>query len=396
MTVLVVTPSSDRTSPTMCAASLVRWAQRSVDEPPRAMALEGGPLKAELRRAGVKVVETPRQPLRTLERTLQRVEREREARLVRNGLHRYLFAVPPVPEVVLAFTVRGAWPVARHRRPGTRLVTYCHEDAATIDEAVDAPTFAMLADATDAWIAADEAIAADLARRGVAPADIVVIRPFIEAPPVDRAAVDGLRRSLRLAGDEVVVGGFGLSRWQDGPDIFLRAASAFRRQHPDLAVRFVWVGASDDGPTRWILDHDVARAGLGATCTLTGSLADTDAWLGVVDLALVTARVDPPPPIGLQACAASVPIVGFGLPGMRGLADDVGGAPAVTLVPPLDVAGLADAVATMAADEHRRAEGADQMREHLRGGSVEDDRARALWEVVMRVADGGRVGKVAP
>ncbi len=391
--VLVVVPSSERSIPTLCAASLLRWTNDlPTARPPRAFALRGGAMKHELRRAGVKVVESPRQPLRSVERALTRVEREREAELVRKGLHRYLFGRPPVPDVVLAFTMRAAWPALRNSRPGTRVVVYCFEDGPAIDGILDEAMLAEVAAGVHGWIAADAEIAEDLVSRGVAPADVTTLPPFIEPETVAPSRAAGLRRDLGRRDGEVVIGGFGLSRWHDGPDVFLRVASVLRRRHPGLATRLLWVGAPGDGPTRWILEHDVRNADLDDEVALTGSLADTDAWLDLVDVVAVTARVDPPPPVALQACVAAVPVVAFDHPGLARLAADVGGAPAFSLVPPLDVVAMADRIAALAADAGLRSEASSQMREHLRGRRGVDACAGALWEAVMRVADGGRVG----
>lgn len=390
--VLVVVPSSERTIPTLCAASFLRWAARQETRRPRALALQGGAMKQELRRAGVKVVESPRQPLRTVERALTRVEREREAELVRKGLHRYLFGKPPIPDVVVAYTMRAAWPALRNSRPGTRVVTCCFEDGAAVDEILDEGMVAELVAGTHGWIAADAQIAADLVARGVDPGDVATIPPSIEPEPVAPARTAALRRTLGVGDGDVVVGGFGLSRWHDGPDIFLRVASVLRRRHPDLPLRFVWVGAPDDGPTRWILEHDVRNAGLDDVLRLTGALADTDAWLDVVDVVAVTGRVDPPPPVALQACVASVPVVGFATPALARMAPDVGAEPAFTLVPHLDVVALADGVAALAADGDLRSRAGAQMREHLRSRQGVDDSARTLWGAITRVARGGRVG----
>jgi glycosyltransferase involved in cell wall biosynthesis len=390
--VLVVVPSSERTIPTLCAASFLRWAARQEAPRPRALALQGGAMKHELRRAGVKVVESPRQPLRSVERALTRVERQREAELVRKGLHRYLFGRPPSPDVVVAYTIRAGWPALRNSRPGTRVVTCCFEHGEALDDILGEAMLAELVAGVDGWIAADEHIAADLVRRGVDPCDVATIPPSIEPEPIPPARPEALRRAVGAADGDVVVGGFGLSRWHDGPDVFLRMASVLRRRHPDLPVRLVWVGAPEDGPTRWILEHDVRNAGLDDVAHLTGSLTDTDAWLGAVDVVAVTARVDPPPPVALQACVAAVPVVGFGSPALQRMAPDVGGEPAFTLLPHLDVVAMADAVATLAADEGLRSGARSQMREHLRSRQGVDDCARTLWEAITRVAAGGRVG----
>ena len=106
---------------------------------------------------------------------------------------------------------------------------------------------------------------------------------------------------------EVIVGGIGHSDWRDAPDLFLRVAAMMRRRYPELPLRFVWVGAPDDGPTRWILEHDIRHAGLSDSVILIGNLTDGEAWLSTFDILCLTSRVDPPPPTGLQAGALGSP-----------------------------------------------------------------------------------------
>jgi glycosyltransferase involved in cell wall biosynthesis len=389
--VLVVLPSSHRTAAGTCAAAFLRWARRELAHPPRGYALAGGDLKRDLRALGVKVVESPRYPLRTVEKTLIRLDREREARTVRKAQHTYLFAKPPHPDVILAVGCTAAARAARHKPSRTRLVTYCFEDGPTLDTVLDEATRAHLVRVTDGWVAAHRGVADDLLARGVRRDAVVTIAPFVDDPAPSRGRSVELRRSLGLADGEVLVGGIGPSDWTAGPDLFLRAAAVAAARHPDLPVRFVWVGAPDDGPTRWILEHDVRHAGLADRVTLTGELRDAGAWAGAVDLLLVTDRVDALPSSVLQGGAMGVPVLGFRGGALQQLADDVGGWPAVSLAPPLDVVALVDALALLIDDEERRQEAADQMRSTLPACGLADTVAPRLWDVLVRVADGDDV-----
>ncbi len=393
--VLVVVPSSQRADSTICAASLLRWAEGAVGRPPRAYALAGGDLKRELRAAGVKVVESPRQPLRTAEKVLLRLDRDREARAVRKVLHRYLFTKPPHPDVVLAVGLVAAVRAERVVPTGVRLVTYCFDDGPALDRLVDPDTAARLLRRTDAWVAAHGGIARDLVERGVTPDDVVTIPPFVDDPPPHRPGSEALRRSLGLGPDEVLVGGFGRSDWTAGPDVFIRMASVVHRAHPELPVRFVWVGAPDDGPTRWILEHDVTNAGLDGVVTLTGSLDDGETWVGALDVLAVTGRVDALPPPTLHAAVAGVPLVAFDGGATRLLADEVGGSPGVTLVAPLDVAAMAAAVADLAADPGHRSAGSAQVRDGSARRRLATRAAPRLWAAVEAVAAGRPVSAAA-
>lgn len=389
--VLVVTPSAVRTTANRCTLALLGWCRTEIDQPPRVIALAGGELKQEMRDSGVKVIEVPRSVLRSIERLLLKAGQPRAARGVRKILHRYLFSRPPRPDVILAISVQGAGPVLRHVHPDTRLVTYCYESGALLDQIIDAEMMARLVKGTSTWIAASDDIARDLADRGVSPGDITTIRPFIDGPTPDRAAAAARRATLGLRPDEVVVGGVGRSDWRDGPDLFLRAASIINRRHPDLPVRFVWVGAPAEGPSRWILDHDVRCAGLTDKFTFTGSPDEGDAWVEVFDVLCLTSRIDPPPPTALVAGALAVPLVGFAQAGVLQMADEAGGAPAVHAVGYLDVEAMAEAVATLVADPTMRRTGGEAFQDSVMGGRLTADGAPEVWDVVRTaLAQGGR------
>lgn len=388
--VLVVVPNAARADSTVCAASFLRWAASAVPRPLRAYALSGGELRGELRSMGVKVVESPRQPLRTVEHLLLRLHRDREARAVRDALHRHLFAHPPA-DVLVAVGLVAALRAERAVAADTRLLTYCFDDGPAFDRLTDPASRARLLRRSDGWVAAHDGIARDLIERGVAEDDVVTVPPFVDDPtarPTTSATSTTLRRSLGLGPSDVLVGGFGPSDWTAGPDVFIRMASIVRRTRPDLPVRFVWVGAPEEGPSRWILEHDVTNAGLDGVLTLTGSLAEGAAWVGALDVLAATGRRDALAPPLLQAAVAGVPIVGFEGGATRLLADEAGGPPGVTLVPPLDVAALADAVAHLAADPDRRAAGGSKVRAGAAERRLAARGAPRIWAAVAAVVDG--------
>jgi glycosyltransferase involved in cell wall biosynthesis len=194
---------------------------------------------------------------------------------------------------------------------------------------------------------------------------------------------------MMLKVDFGAIGGIGRSDWRDGPDLFLRAASIVSRRHPDLPVRFVWVGAPDDGPSRWILDHDVRCAGLADKVTFMGTQAEAEEWIGAFDVLCLTTRMDPPPPAALQAGAMAVPVVGFAQGGLRQMALDAGGPPAVHSVDYLDVEGMAEAVAALVADPDLRAEGGERIQHSILGHRLTVDGAPEVWDVLRTVLTQG-------
>lgn len=388
--ILLTGPHAGRDDGATSLYSFVKWTHRSVKNPPRVVLLSGGENQYEFAQLGVKVIDHPTpSPLRSAERSLRRLGYPRLAKMVLRLLHAWIFLQPTQPRCVYASTVHGAGPALRHLPPGAQLVVHAYETGDLLDQFVDHEMMQRLAGGVSMWVAASEAIADDLAERGVDPDRITRCNPFIDPPSADAMKVHQALGSLGLGPDEVVVGGIGHSDWRDAPDLFLRVASMFRRRHPELPVRFVWVGAPEDGPTRWILDHDIRHAGLTDTVTLVGKLEDSDIWLSTFDVLCLTARVDPPPPTALQAGALGVPMVGFGQSGLLELAEEPGGADGVRCVPYLDIEAMCGALVELVVDDEVRKSAGAEFRQLVLASHMTEEGAKELWALLERTANGG-------
>jgi glycosyltransferase involved in cell wall biosynthesis len=389
--ILLVAPSAERTDATLCLLAFLRWTRQSVARPPRTVLLSGGIMQPEFKAAGARVIDDPPSPLRTAERALRRRGQPKLAKAARLALHASVFRQPRRPRCIYASTVHGAGPALRNLGPGSRLVVHAFETGDVLDQMINEAMMARLRRGVSLWLAASEGVALGLEERGVDPERILLIAPFIDQPTANHERVAAARQSLGLGPDDIVVGGVGRSDWRDAPDIFLRLAAMTKRRWPELKVRFVWVGAPDDGPTRWILDHDIRQAGLDDYVTLTGDLSETETWLSTFDILALTSRVDPPPPAGLQAGALGVPMVAFDVRthGSQAasplLAESSNGS---QLVPYLDVEAMASAVAHLLRDaEARRALGA-RFRDTVLQSHLTESRAQALWSALERTARG--------
>lgn len=390
--VLLVGPAALPTGASLTLLALLRWTRRALPRPPRAVLLASGPLHRDFQAAGARVLGEPRSPALLAEQVARRLGQPRVATAVRRARHAPVYLRSPRPRVVFASTVQAAGPTLRFLDDRTRLVTYAVEPGDLLDELVNPAMMGRLGRRTFLWVAASDDVAAGLVDRGVPEGRVVVVRPFFDLTTPDPRTVREARARLGAADDRPIVGGVGRSDWRDGPDAFLRMASMVVRRHPDLPVRFLWVGAPEDGPTRWILDHDVRRASLSDVMTFAGRADALEPWVGVFDVLALTSRVDPAPPASLAAGVAGIPTVAFSTrPGAGGNGDCRTTAPLVPLavdelgselVPYLDVEAMAERIATLIADPDARA-AAGAVRQTAVGalGSV-DEQAAALWEIL--------------
>lgn len=217
---------------------------------------------------------------------------------------------------------------------GVPSVLYVHEDGATV-AALDAAG----RDAVtryDRVLCVSDAILGQLADLGVPRDRLAVLPPVVVAGTAPSADAVATARSAMGGVDDPgqrLVLGCGEGGWRKGADLFV--AVAHQVVAAGAPVRFAWVGRRPPAFAR-LLDHDVARAGLGDRVRWLGEVADVRTHLAAADLLLLTSRHDPQPLVAIEAALAGTPSAGFAVGGVAELAAD-GGA---SVVPYPDVPGL--------------------------------------------------------
>ena len=111
---------------------------------------------------------------------------------------------------------------------------------------------------------------------------------------------------------------------------------------------------------------------------LPGEVEDPAPWLARATVLVSTAREDPFPLVGLEAGAAGVPVVAFDSGGLTELLADGRG----TVVGPLDVAAMVDAVVAMLGDPTGAALAAERLRHHVAAQHTPERMGQALWAEV--------------
>jgi len=169
--------------------------------------------------------------------------------------------------------------------------------------------------------------------------------------PTDRAkprrSRDEVRAELGL-GDELMILSTGRLAEQKGLEYLIRAAALLRHDLP--GVRILLAG---DGPLRGKLTKLVSSLELDGTVVLLGRRSDVGDLLAASDLVVFPSLWEGLSISLLEAMAAGRPIVTTSIASNREVTND---GEAAVLVPPKDVASLAEAIRSLAADVPRQQE----------------------------------------
>jgi glycosyltransferase involved in cell wall biosynthesis len=200
-------------------------------------------------------------------------------------------------------------------------------------------------------ICISEGIAAVLRSEGVEDARIAVVRSAVDAAPwtqpLPRA---GFLGNFHLPPNTLVAGVVAQLIKRKGHHLLLQALqqlSAQRRLKPG-ALTVLCFG---QGPEREALERQSAELGLGDSVRFVGFRDDLPRWMGNLDFLIHPALMEGLGVSLLQASSAGVPVIASRAGGMpEAVRDGENG----LLVPPGDVAALADAIETLCADADLR------------------------------------------
>jgi glycosyltransferase involved in cell wall biosynthesis len=351
MRVLVVSHEASRSGAPRVAQMVVRALARE-GHAVAVLSCRPGPLVPEfaaLAPTSVAVLPRVRRRL-TGSRWLRRVGREVDAVCAWVDLLRHR------PDLVYVNSgAAGAYVRAARWWPHRRTILHVHESAAVLTE--------LLARAGVRRIQEDVELVA-LAGR---PEEGVAL--LVSVPDEERVlGLAGQGDAPVRADGEVVVGCCGSVERRKGVDLWLRAAQQVLAELPDAAIRFEWVG---DGP--------VPTAELDPRIRFAGPSDNPYPAMASFDIATLPSRDDPFPLVVLESMLLGVPVVAFGVGGVPAQIGDAG-----VVVPPGDVAALADAIRRLVLDPGTRAELGARARRRVLSEFSGADFERTLQKVVSR------------
>jgi glycosyltransferase involved in cell wall biosynthesis len=198
---------------------------------------------------------------------------------------------------------------------------------------------------TDVFVAVSKSEGALAVELGVAtPEQVVVIPNGVEVepppPPLD------LRQHLGVPDGAPLVGTIARLVPQKAPEDYVAACERIGRAVPD--ARFVLIGT---GELERAVDAAIVERGLRERFTRIPGLDGAAGVLGQLDVFALSSRFEGGPYAPMEAMRAGTPVV---LTGVVGSLDTVEDGVSGLVVPPGDVAALADAVIGLLADPERR------------------------------------------
>jgi len=234
------------------------------------------------------------------------------------------------------------------------LICHIHELDLAIHRFFSFERFREIQQRVDAFIAASQLVATNLVENhGVERGRIQQVYEAIAYPilRLEPRAVAEMRQTMGIPPDAFVVGGCGTMDLRKAPEVFIQIARSLSETVLPRPVHFVWVGGQTAGWEREVLDHDVARMGLGRVVHFVGPQAEPARHFSLFDVFLLTSREDPFPLVCLEAAALGIPTICFadagGMPEFVG--DDAG-----FVVPYLDIARASDCVRFLMKSEDLR------------------------------------------
>jgi glycosyltransferase involved in cell wall biosynthesis len=189
----------------------------------------------------------------------------------------------------------------------------------------------------DAIICNSQAAADRLIATGLSPNKITIIGNALPAAAFS-AAPAALPKRPGVARVGMVAR---MNHRYKGHSGFLRIARRIHQRRPD--VEFLLVG---DGPLRQDLEREAASLGLGASAIFLGDRQDMPAILASLDVAILTSDSESLSNVILEAMAAGLPVVAYGVGGNSELLSDQRGA----LIPAGNEISFADAVERLLSD----------------------------------------------
>lgn len=134
------------------------------------------------------------------------------------------------------------------------------------------------------------------------------------------------------------VGASGLVHWRKGDDLFIQVANYIKTYHPEIKIKFTWVGQLSVNQ-KTIIEADLEKANLTETVSFVGEQKHPEDYFKNFDVFLMTSREDPFPLVCIEVGRMGIPIICFqNATGTAEIIADKGG----FVVPYLDCVAMAE------------------------------------------------------
>ena len=307
--VLFVSHEATRTGAPKVLLSVLRWARANTDLSFEVLLRRGGPLQDDFAAVAPIHVFDQRPPnawSARLERELGRGALQTPVLRVARSAGRHRLRHLTGFDVVYLNSAVSASVIDLLAAPRRMMISHIHELEIQLEHSLhQVGDRDALFGRTHRWIAAGDAVRANLEAHGVDADRIAIHREFIALPaPPDPTAVREARERLGIPEDAIVVGTMATIEPRKGPDLFVVLAQQLRSTYGDR-VHLLWIGAPTGSPWQWPMEEDIRRAGLGDILHLAGELDDPFPCLALMDVLVLASREDPFPLACLEAAASA-------------------------------------------------------------------------------------------
>lgn len=139
---------------------------------------------------------------------------------------------------------------------------------------------------------------------------------------------------------QFTVGASGMVHWRKGSDIFIQVAAYLKNNHPNEAIKFVWVGAISRNE-KIIIEEDIRKTGISDKVFFVGEHENPFEIFNDFNLFLMCSREDPFPLVCIEVGMLGKPIICFeNATGSEEIIKKGGG----TVVPYLDISAMAEKI----------------------------------------------------
>jgi glycosyltransferase involved in cell wall biosynthesis len=200
---------------------------------------------------------------------------------------------------------------------------------------------------TTRYIAVSEKVKSNLVVNHEIPADIIdVVYPYINTKNVSEPFQNTKSLCSEIPKDAFIVCGSGQGiPWIKGKDIFIQLAYILKHSYPDLPVHFLWIGETTEGLDTYLLENDIAMAGLSDRIHLVPSVENPLDYFNICDVFVLVSREESFGLAGLEAAALGKPIICFNQGGsMHELVENDAG----YVVPYLNINAMAEKILELA------------------------------------------------
>jgi len=300
--ILFITHDTTRSGAPIVLLNFIKWIKKNKSKTEVAvLSLRGGELKNEFRQVADKYFELPGISFWTRIKNkiygITGIQNSRNNNISFVGkLARQDF------DIVYSNTINSI-PIAaslKHINKKIKFVAHIHELQTVID--ISLPNLSEFISHIDFFLSPSEMVTQNLMFKYEIPqAKIETVYEFTKVRPYN---------DFKKLNAVFQVGAAGTAHWRKGHDVFLQVARYIKNHHPDLNIKFTWIGALPE-MEKCTIDADIKKMNLENIVIFTGAKLDPEEFYRDFDIFLLTSREDPFPLVCIEVGMLGKPIICF-------------------------------------------------------------------------------------